>query len=116
MTLARTLRGERAFFSVCSQLLDGDEVAAEGARRWATLSFFKEGKHQFGLAQFALRTQTGFDRRLLLVFAAFTLTTLHAGENLTLEEAAQLALTVAVPLVWLERFVHHLYHEQDFLR
>ena len=62
VTLARTLRGERTFFSVCSQLLDGDEMSAEGARRWATLSFFREGKHQFGLAQFALRTETGFGR------------------------------------------------------
>lgn len=116
VTLARTQRAERTFFAVASQLMDGDEVAGEGARRWQIESFFKEGKHQFGLAQFALHSELGFDRWLLLVFAAFTLTVLHATEQLSLEEAASLALTVALPFVRLARFIRRLHHEQDFLR
>jgi hypothetical protein len=116
LTLARIERGERTFFSVASQLLTGEEVAREGGRRWAIESFVKEGKHQFGLAQFALRTATGLDRWVLLVFTAFTLTMLHRTQDLTLEEAAFLALTVALPFVRLNRFLRRLGQEEEFLR
>ncbi len=47
-------------------------MIAEGKARWNEESFFKEGKHQFGLAQFALRTAVGLDRWILLVFLAWT--------------------------------------------
>jgi hypothetical protein len=101
---------------VASQLLTGEEVAREGGRRWAIESFFKEGKHQFGLAQFALRTAPGLDRWVLLVFTAFTLTMLHRTQDLTLEEAAFLALTVALPFVRLNRVLRRLGQEEEFLR
>lgn len=53
-------------------LLSGDEGMADGARRWNEESFFKEAKHPFGLAQFALRSALGLDRWILLVFVAWT--------------------------------------------
>ncbi|RTR18688.1 transposase, partial [Deinococcus radiophilus] len=77
LSLGRVDRGDREFFAVSSELLEGDEIVAEGAHRWGVESFFKEGKHQFGLAQFALRTARGLDRWILMVFLAFTLTMLH---------------------------------------
>lgn len=116
VTLARCERGERTFFAVASHLLDGDEVSAEGAWRWLIESFFKESKHQVGLAQFALRTERRFDRWLLLVVAAFTLTMLHTTDALTLEQTAGLAMTVALPWVRLARFIQRLHSEQEFLR
>jgi len=94
----------------------GAEVAEEGGRLWAIESFFKEGKHQFGLAQFATRTATGLDRWVLLVFTAPTLTMLHHTQNLTLEEAAFLALTLALPFVRLNRFLRRRGQEENFLR
>jgi hypothetical protein len=116
LTLARVERGDRTFYSVASQLLMGAEVAEEGRQRWAIESFFKEGKHPFGLAQFALRTATGLDRWVLLVFTAFTLAMLHRTPDLTLEEAAFLALTVALPFVRLNCFLKRLSREEEFLR
>ena len=54
LVLGRFDRGDRVFHAVASELLSGDEVIAEGAKRWNEESFFKEGKHQFG-AQAHLR-------------------------------------------------------------
>ncbi|BDP43309.1 hypothetical protein DAETH_32780 (plasmid) [Deinococcus aetherius] len=62
LTLARVDRGERTFFSVASQLLPGDLVAREGARRWAIESFFKEAKHGFGLNRFAFPARRATSR------------------------------------------------------
>lgn len=116
LTLARIERGDRTFFSVASELWTGDEVAAEGGKRWNIESFFKEGKHQFGLAQFALRTARGLDRWVLLVFLAFTLTMLHRTADLTLEQSAFLALTVALPGLRLNAIFARLAQDQEFLR
>lgn len=116
LTLARTVRGDRTFFSVASELLTGDEVAAEGARRWNTESFFKEGKHQFGLQQFALRTARGLDRWVFLVFLAFTLMMLHRSPDLSFEEAAGLALTLALPFLRLNVIFARLAKDEEFLR
>lgn len=79
-------------------------------------SFFKEGKHQFGLAQFALRTAKGLDRWILLVFLAFTLTLLHRSEDMTLKEAARLTLYALFPEVRLNHLLSQLQKEQEFLR
>lgn len=53
---------------------------------------------------------------MLLVFTAFTLTLLHHTQDLTLEEAAFLALTIALPFVRLNRFLTRLAQEEQFLR
>ncbi|WP_261665272.1 transposase [Deinococcus sp. Marseille-Q6407] len=116
LSLGRVIRGDREFFAVSSELLKGDDILAEGKRRWALESFFKEGKHQFGLAQFALRTARGLDRWILMVFLAFTLTTLHRSEALTLNEAARLALYALFPEVRLNHLLGQLRKEQEFLR
>jgi len=116
LTLARFERGDRTFFSVSSELLTGDEVAAEGSKRWNIESFFKEGKHQFSLQQFALRTARGLDRWLLLVFLAFTLMMLHRSPDLSFEEAAGLALSLALPLLRLNVIFDRLTKDEEFLR
>ena len=116
LTLARIHRGERTFFSVASQLLPGDEVAREGARRWAIESFFKEAKHSFGLNRFALRTAQGLDRWVLLVFAAFTLSMLCRADTLSLEQAAEVAARVALPLLVVQRLAVQVWREEEFLR
>ncbi|GAA5504081.1 IS701 family transposase ISDge5 [Deinococcus xinjiangensis] len=92
-------RGDRTFYAVSSELMSGDEVIAEGKKRWGEESFFKEGKHQFGLQQFALRTATGLDRWLLLVFLAWTLTMLFREAGATLEQSALLAVVAVMPVV-----------------
>ena len=99
LTLGRFERGDRTFYAVSSELMSGDEVIAEGKQRWSEESFFKEGKHQFGLQQFALRTATRLDRWLLLVFLAWTLTMLFREMGLTLEQSALVALVVILPMV-----------------
>ncbi|EYB66426.1 transposase IS4 family protein [Deinococcus phoenicis] len=116
LTLARVERGERTFFSVASQLLPGDQVAREGGRRWAIESFFKEAKHGFGLNRFALRTAQGLDRWVLLVFAAFTLAMLCRADTRSLEQAAEVAARVALPLLVVQRLAAQLWEEEEFLR
>ena len=116
LTLARVDRGERTFFSVASQLLPGDTVAREGGKRWAIESFFKEAKHGFGLNRFALRTAQGLDRWVLLVFAAFTLALLCRADTLTLEQAAEVAARVALPLLVVQRLAVQVWREEEFLR
>ena len=116
LSLGRVDRGDREFFAVSSELLEGDDILAEGRRRWALESFFKEGKHQFGLVQFALRTARGLDRWILLVFLAFTLTLLHRSEDMTLQEAARLTLYALFPEVRLNHLLSQLQKEQEFLR
>nr|WP_324295882.1 transposase [Deinococcus radiophilus] len=115
LSLGRVDRGDREFFAVSSELLEGDEIVAEGGRRWTLESFFKEGKHQFGLAQFALRTARGLDRWILMVFLAFTLTILHRSEGMTLKEAARLALYTLFPVVRLNHLLSQLQKEREFL-
>ncbi|UFA51566.1 transposase [Deinococcus radiophilus] len=115
LSLGRVDRGDREFFAVSSELLEGDEIIAEGGRRWTLESFFKEGKHQFGLAQFALRTARGLDRWILMVFLAFTLTILHRSEGMTLKEAARLALYTLFPVVRLNHLLSQLQKEREFL-
>ena len=100
LVLGRFDRGDLAFHAVASELLTGDEVIAEGARRWNEESFFKKGKYQFGLAQFALRTAQGLNRWILLVFVAWTLTILHRTPEMTLE-AAFTALITVLPFIHL---------------
>jgi len=116
LTLARVERGDKTFFSVSSELLSGDEVAIEGGQRWNIESFFKEGKHQFSLQQFALRTARGLDRWILLVFLAFTLMMLYRAPELSFEEAARLALTLALPLLRLNVIFDRLAKDEEFLR
>ncbi|AFD27349.1 Transposase IS-4 (plasmid) [Deinococcus gobiensis I-0] len=45
LTLGHVQRGSRVFYAVSSELMDGDEVISEGAKRGPTLSFFKESKY-----------------------------------------------------------------------
>ena len=115
LTLARVDRGDRTFFSVASQLLPGDTVAWEGKQRWAIESFFKEAKHQFGLNQFALRTVQGLDRWLLLVFATFTLALLCRTEASTLEQAAEMAMKLALPFLVVQRLALQVWRHEEFL-
>ncbi len=116
LTLARVERGERTLFSVASQLLPGDRVAREGGRRWAIESFFKEAKHGFGRGRFALRTAQGLDRWVLLVFAAFTLARLCRADTLSLEQAADVAARVALPLLVVQRLALQVWRGEKFLR
>ena len=88
---------------------------AEGKARWNEESFFKEGKHQFGLAQFAARTEVGLDRWVLLVFLAWTLAILHRQAGMTLEACAALALLTVMPLVYLNRLLRTYKKNADFL-
>lgn len=115
VSLGRFDRGDREFFAVSSELLEGDEVIAEGAERWGLESFFKEGKHQFGLAQFSLRTALGLDRWILMVFLAFTLTILTRTEDMTLREAAHLALQEFFPEAALNQLLHRFNSSREFL-
>lgn len=115
LVLGRIDRGERTFHAVSSELMEGDEVVAEGAKRWNEESFFKEGKHQFGLAQFAPRTEVGLDRWVLLVFLAWTLAILHREAGMTLEACAALALLTVMPLVYLNRLLRTFKKNADFL-
>ena len=103
------------FYAVSSELLEGDEVVAEGKARWNEESFFKEGKHQFGLAQFATRTATGLDRWVLLVFLAWTLAILHRETGMTLEAGAALALKTVMPEVYLNRLLRTFGKNEEFL-
>ena len=116
LALGRFDRGDRVFYSVASELMDGDAVVAEGARRWQVESFFKESKHQFGLAQFALRTALGLDRWVLLVFMAWTLAILHRADGMTLEQAAFLALVTILPHLHLNWLLRQFSKHAEFLR
>ncbi|GAA3999390.1 hypothetical protein GCM10022631_07790 [Deinococcus rubellus] len=104
------------FHAVASELLSGDEVIAEGAKRWNEESFFKEGKHQFGLAQFALRTAQGPDRWVLLVFVTWTLAILHRTPEMTLEVAAFTALITVLPFIHLNVLLRTFSINAEFLR
>lgn len=115
VSLGRFDRGDREFFAVSSEMLEGDEIIAKGSQRWSLESFFKEGKHQFGLAQFSLRTALGLDRWILMVFLAFTLTMLSKSEEMTLREAARLALYTFFPEAGLNQLLSLIYSEQEFL-
>ncbi len=53
-----------------------EDVVAEGTKRWNEESFFKEGKHQLAMSQFALRTAVG---RTLL--GAADVSGLDAGDS-----------------------------------
>ncbi len=116
LVLGRFDRGDRVFHAVASELLSGDEVIAEGAKRWNEESFFKEGKHQFGLAQFALRTALGLDRWILLVFVAWTLAILHRTPEMTLEVAAFTALITVLPFIHLNVLLRTFARNAEFLR
>ena len=116
LVLGRFDRGDRVFDAVASELLSGDEVIAEGAKRWHEESFFKEGKHQFGLAQFALRTALGLDRWIVLVFVAWTLAILHRTPEMTLEVAAFTALITVLPNVYLNVLLRTFSTNAEFLR
>ncbi|SEJ93469.1 hypothetical protein SAMN04488058_1428 [Deinococcus reticulitermitis] len=72
-------------------------------------------KHQFGLAQFALRTATGLDRWVLLVLLAWTLAILHRESGMTLEACAALALMTVVPDVHLNRLLQTFFKNAEFL-
>lgn len=115
LVLGRVERGDRVFHAVSSELLEGDKVVAEGKARWNEESFFKEGKHQFGLAQFALRTALGLDRWVLLVFLAWTLAILHRETGMTLEACAALALKTLMPEVYLNRLLRTFLKNEEFL-
>lgn len=115
LVLGRIDRGDRTFHAVSSELMEGDEVVAEGKARWNEESFFKEGKHQFGLAQFALRTEVGLDRWVLLVFLAWTLAILHRDAGMTLEACALLALVTVMPQIYLNRLLRTFSKNADFL-
>jgi hypothetical protein len=115
VALGRIKRGNRTFHAVSSELMEGDQVVAEGKERWNEESFFKEGKHQFGLAQFALRTEVGLNRWVLLVFLAWTLAILHREAGMTLEACAALALVTVMPLVYLNRLLKTFSKNEDFL-
>lgn len=115
LVLGRIDRGDRTFHAVSSELMEGDEVVAEGKERWNEESFFKEGKHQFGLSQFALRTAVGLDRWVLLVFLAWTLAILHRETGMTLEACAGLALMTVLPQVYLNRLLWTFSKNAEFL-
>lgn len=61
LVLGRFDCGDRTFHAVASEPFTGDEVMAEGARRWNEESFFEDSERQFSLAQFAGRTVLGLD-------------------------------------------------------
>jgi hypothetical protein len=63
------------------------------------MSFFKEGKHPFGLANFALRTALGLNRWVSLVFVAWTLAIMHRSPKMTLNVAAFTALITVFPFI-----------------
>ncbi len=116
LVLGRVDRGNRVFHAVSSELMEGDEVIAEDKTRWNEESFFKEGKHQFSLAQFALRTAVGLDRWVLLVFLAWTLAILYRETGMTLEACAALALMTVMPDVHLHRLLLMFSRNSEFLR
>ena len=51
-----------------------------------------------------------------MVFLAFTLTMLHRSEDMTLKEAARLALYTLFPEVRLNHLLSQLRKDQEFLR
>lgn len=53
-----------------------------------------------------MRTETGLDRWLLLVFLAWTLTLLFRDTGLTLEQSAMLALVTSLPMVRVNWLLH----------
>ncbi|GAA4000856.1 hypothetical protein GCM10022631_09430 [Deinococcus rubellus] len=116
LVLGRFDCGDRTFHAVASELFTGDEVIAEGAKRWHEASFFKEGKHQFGLAQFALRTALGLDRWILLVFVAWAFAILHRTPEMTLEAAAFTALITVLPFIHLNVLLRTFSMNAEFLR
>ena len=115
VSLGRFDRGDREFFAVSSEMLESDEIIAEGSKRWSIESFFKEGKHQFGLAQFSLRTALGLDRWILMVFLAFTLTMLSKSEEMTLRQAARKALYIFFPEARLNQLLSLIDSERELL-
>jgi hypothetical protein len=115
LTLGRVQRGQRVFHAVSSELMEGDEVISEGAKRWQIESFFKESKHQFGLNRFALRTARGLDRWLLLIFVAWTLTLLGAQPGQTLASSARRALLALQPELYLNHLLHFFTKNAEFL-
>ena len=115
LTLGRVQRGQRVFHAVSSELMEGDEVISEGAKRWQIESFFKESKHQFGLNRFALRTVRGLDRWLLLIFVAWILTLLYVQPGQTLASSARRALLALQPKLYLNRLLHLFTKNAEFL-
>lgn len=115
LTLGRFERGDRRFHAVSSELMSGDEVIAEGVKRWGEESFFKEGKHQFGLQQFALRTAKGLDRWILLVFLAWTLTMLFREAGSTLEQSASSTVMTLLPSAQLNWLLDLIVKNSDLL-
>ncbi|WP_353885753.1 transposase [uncultured Deinococcus sp.] len=103
------------FHAVSSELMEGNEVISEGAKRWQIESFFKESKHQFGLNRFALRTARGLDRWLLPVFIAWTPTLLDVQPGQTLASSARRALLDLQPKLYLDRLLHLFTNNADFL-
>lgn len=76
---------------------------------------FKEGKYQFGLAQFSLRTALGLDRWILAVFIAWTLAILHRTSEMTLEVAAFTALITVLLFIHLNILSRTFARNAEFL-
>ena len=118
LVLGRVDRGDRVFHAVSSELLEGDEVVAEGKARWSEESFFKEGKHQFGMSQFALRTAVGLDLGFYWRSSSPGRwpSCLHWETGMTLEACAALALMTVMPSVYLNRLLRTFLKNEEFLR
>ena len=52
----------------------------------------------------------------MLVFTAFTLSMLCRADTLSLEQAAEIAARVALPLLVVQRLAFQVWREEDFLR
>ena len=76
----------------------------------------KEARYGFGLTRFALQTVRELDRWVLLVFAAFTLALLCRADTLSLEQAAEVAARITLPLLVVQRLAVQVWREEEFLR
>jgi hypothetical protein len=87
----KTRRGEKAFLCRLNLCCRWAYLARRYRRRWLIESFFKSIKHDFGLKEARLRTQTGIRLWIFLACLAYSFASLarHLSQHtLTLPEAA----------------------------
>lgn len=109
----RREKGKKRFYVAATFAAGGAYLARRYRRRWLIESFFKSIKHDFGLKEARLRTQTGIRLWIFLACLAYSLASLVrylSQPTLTLPEAAAQVFDalVDVPLLYLmidcERF------------
>ena len=87
--------GKKRFFVVATFNVGGAYLARCYRKRWLIESFFKSVKHDFGLKEARLRTQTGIRMWLFLACLAFSLASLQrtlSQRTLNLLQAAKCVL------------------------